>query len=370
TTIVALPADTVLVSVPPSTYRVTLLDLPQTCNLRGPVSQIEAIAQDVNTAIFRFSAYCQAQLVIENLNSGVLRDGEFVYRIRDSLGDERVGLIGGADTLLFDGLSPGTATVRLSHVSENCIIVTNGGAEQRILIPALGGAVAAFRVACSDPRASPILVAASVSVKDGFSGVVFHAKDPDRDLDRLHWDITDCRRRSLLPKGGRVRNGLNSGRTIEADSITALAVFETGMNDVDLIDGCVSLRVEDRFGNSSPFLELPIRRTARGSAPFPLRFNAALVGTAAIRTALEADDPEGDFLGVVATARLRDGVLFPKDGQPDIGVFNTTGYLDDDLPDVLLGNGRPPYTDYLAIILYLFDHEGNFVRIEDSDLFR
>jgi hypothetical protein len=34
-----------------------------------------------------------------------------------------------------------------------------------------------------------------------------------------------------------------------------------------------------------------------------------------------------------------------------------------------LGSGRPPYYDYYAVILYLFDDQGNFSRIEDDDLF-
>jgi hypothetical protein len=104
--------------------------------------------------------------------------------------------------------------------------------------------------------------------------------------------------------------------------------------------------------------------------PFPLSFNSVFVGTRALRTSLSADDPDGDFLGVFATALLRDGVLFPPDGRPDVGVFNTTGYLDTRLPDVLLGDGRPAYTDYLGVIIYLFDEAGHFRRLEDHDLFQ
>lgn len=370
TTIAALPADTVILSVPPSTYRVTILDLPTTCAVRGQASQVEAIAPETNTSLFRFVVFCRAQLVIENLVDGVFKDRDYVYRIRDASGQERLGLIGPADTLLFDRLAPGAATVRLSHVSENCVVLTDGGPEQAVQIPATGGAVAAFRVLCSDPRQAPALDWVATSLRDGVSGVLYHARDPNRDLDRLYWDLTDCRRRSLLRRGGRIRAGLGTGRTVLADTVTAMVAFETGMADAELAAACVSLRLEDQFGNSSGVTEVPVNSPGRGRPPFPLTFNAVLVGTQAIRTTLAADDPDGDFAGVFATARLRDGILSPPDGQPDIGVFNTIGYLDTALPDVLLGNGRPTYLDYLAIVVYLFDRNGNLTRVEDNDLFR
>jgi hypothetical protein len=67
--------------------------------------------------------------------------------------------------------------------------------------------------------------------------------------------------------------------------------------------------------------------------------------------------------------RRRVGEAGTPDGQPDIGVYNTAGFTDVLLPTVPQGSGRPPYYHYYAVILYLFDDQGNFSRIEDDDLF-
>ena len=80
-------------------------------------------------------------------------------------------------------------------------------------------------------------------------------------------------------------------------------------------------------------------------------------------------DPDGDFAGVFVAARLRDGILSPPDGQPDIGIYNVAGYLVPNLPDLPL-TSRIQYGDVLAIIVYLVDAAGNFTRLEDSDVFR
>ena len=77
-----------------------------------------------------------------------------------------------------------------------------------------------------------------------------------------------------------------------------------------------------------------------------------------------------NFAGTFVAARLRDGILFPADGNPDIGVFNAVGYEGVQLPVVPLGNGRPEYYDYYGVIVYLFNANGNFTRLEDNDLFR
>jgi hypothetical protein len=97
-------------------------------------------------------------------------------------------------------------------------------------------------------------------------------------------------------------------------------------------------------------------------------FNARFANTASLVSSLQVGDP--GYAGVFATALLRDGILFPADGTPDVGVFNPSGYEDVILPTVPLGGGRPQYFDYLGVTVYLFDQRGNFTRVEDNDLFQ
>ena len=83
--------------------------------------------EGINTAICRFTVLCKGQLIIESLTDGQFQDREFVYRVRDSAGQERVGLIGGGDTVLLDRLSPGVAEVRLASFRHS------GGPEEEAL---------------------------------------------------------------------------------------------------------------------------------------------------------------------------------------------------------------------------------------------
>lgn len=369
TTLTLAPADTVILPVPPATYRVTLDGLPAKCRIQGGESQEVVIPEGANTALLRFLVLCEAQLLIENLVEGLLADSEFVYRVADGAGAERVGLIRANDTVLLDGFVPGSHTVRLTHVAPNCHVVSDGGDTRTVAIPASGTAALALRVACSDPPHAPELLGVAARYQDGASTVLFRARDPDRDIERYHWDLTDCHRTSVLPGGERIRTGLASGRTANLDTVIVMGAAEPGLPDAETQSRCMAIRVVDLAGNTSAVVETPIA-PPDGAPPGVTGFNATFLGTQAIRTVLQADDPDGDFLGVFAAARLRDGVLGPHDGRPDFGVFNPSGYLGSALPDVPLGGSRPPYTDYYSIILFLFDQRGNVRRVEDTDLFR
>jgi hypothetical protein len=362
--------DTLLLSVPPATYEVSIADVPPECRVQANATKQSAVlVAETNTAILRFVVFCRAQLVIENLTSGQQPDDAFVLRIDGPSGGQRVDLIGAQDTVLLDGLEPGRTTVRLGHVAQNCEVVSDHGPVREVVVTATGGVDLAFRVACSDPAARPTLKEVAASYQGGVNGFVLHAVDPNRDIERYFWDLTDCHRNSLIGDGGRTRGGLSRGRTGNLDSIVVIGLHEVELPDSIATRGCVALRVEDVFGNSSAIVEAPLRPRG-GAKPFPLAFNASLFDQIAIRTLLLADDPDGDYLGFFGTARLNDGTLGPTDGRSDIGIFNTAGYLGTTVPEVPLGSGRPVGQAYQAIILYLFDRTGQFRRIEDSDLSR
>jgi hypothetical protein len=369
TTLIAAPSDTILLSVPPASYQVTLKGLPPKCRVQGDSAQSVVIPEGTNTALLRFLVICEAQVFLENLTEGQGIDPEFIYRVRDAGGIERVGLIRANDTLLLDGFTPGSHTLLLTHVASNCQVVSDGGNQIDLQIQATGTTNLALRVACSDPAQQPELLSVAGSYHGGVSGFVFTARDPDKDIERFVWDLTDCHRRSVLQQGGRIRSGLSVSRIARQDTVVILGAYEVGAPDTDMQSRCVAIRVVDQYGNSSELVQAPLSGET-GEPPFVLSFNASLLGTQVIRTSVAASDPEDDFLGIFAAARLRDGVLGPADGKPDFGVFNPVGYLGSALPDLPLGDGRPPYTDYYSIILFLFDQRGNFRRVEDLDLFR
>jgi hypothetical protein len=369
TTIVAQPRDTVFLRLPVATYEVALSGLPTWCKSRYGPQQDVAVFDPPSTSLARYFVSCLAPLTIHVSNEGPgAPDPEIVYRLRGGGGD-RLGILHPHDTIRFDHLTPGDYELGLSLVAENCLVTGNGGAEPRITVPDGGGAELTLRISCSDPARQPHLMHTAATFRDGVSAFVLRVKDADRDIERYFWDITDCRRTSVLPGGTRVRRGLSSGRTHNLDTITVVAAFETGLTAADVAGRCTALRVEDQYGNSTPVVELPIRDVP-GAAPSASLFNAFTIGTLAIRTELAVGDGDGDFVGVFAAARTRDGVLFlPPDADPDVGIYNAAGYLGSFVPELSLGS-RIQYGDVYAVIVYLIDEAGHVTRLEDSDVLR
>jgi hypothetical protein len=124
----------------------------------------------------------------------------------------------------------------------------------------------------------------------------------------------------------------------------------------------------DQQGNQSPVVEQPLEMRSP-LAPSAGAFNAHFQGIVAVHTSLQIQDPDGDFVGVFAAARIRDGLLGPPDGVPDLGVFTATGYVGAQVPDLALG-GLLTYQDVYGIVVYVFDGAGHFTRLEDDDLFQ
>lgn len=361
------PQDTVIVPVKPATYRITISGLPSHCRVRDGPEIYLLVPEGSNTAVWRYQISCESLITLTTGTDGPSPDAAYVWSLRSGGATARSGILEANDTLLLDGFAPGDYELELAHVADNCVVTSDGGRRQRFAISGAGGSRADFRVVCSDPAKRPSILLFHSSYHDGTSGFMFRAADPDGDVERYFWDITDCSGKSVLADGGRQRRGLLVATPAGPDTITVFGAIELGLPDQDLLGRCTSLRVQDEYGNSTPILEEPIGNEA-GTGPLPDRFNARFATTASLTTELAIS--AADFAGVFAAARLRDGVLFPADGRPDVGVFNATGFEDTLIPTVPLGGGRPPYYDYSAVILYLFDAEGNFTRLEDADLFQ
>jgi hypothetical protein len=369
TVVDAAPDDTVILRLPPATYTVLVDGLPSFCGARYGVEQRVQVPDPPSTSIARYFVYCTAPLTLTTATDGPMPDDGYVYEIGRGGDPLRSGFLAATDTAYIEGLPAGAYVIRLRHVAPNCVVTTSGGDRSAVSVLPEGGASTAFRVECSDPARRPTMLAFASSYRDGVSAFYARAADPDGDVERYAWDLTDCHGTSVLPEGARIRRGLSSGATAGLDTVEIVAAFELGLPDADLVGRCTALRVMDEYGNTTPFHEEPIGGEA-GAPPRIQSFNALLRGTTAIRVTLVADDPDGDFVGTFAAARLRDGILGPADGNPDYGIYHPAGYVGTALPDLPVNSSRIRYDDVLAIIVYVVDRAGNFVRLEDTDTFQ
>jgi hypothetical protein len=258
--------------------------------------------------------------------------------------------------------------VRLLSVQPNCVVVNQGGQRRSVEVPDAGGADVWFRLSCGDPAGTPHLLEFSGSYRAGTAGFYFRASDPNHDIERYVWDLTDCRGRSLLPGGAQLRRGLSSGRTARQDTVVVLGAFDVGLPDDSVAGGCLGLRVMDQYDNSTPMVEEAIGNE-RGTPPVAIRFNAVRFSDLSLRTDLAVSDAENDFLGTFVAAVIVDGVLGPANGQADIGYYNASGYLGAGIPDLPF-SGRVGWQDARSLVVYLIDRQGLVTRIQDIDLSR
>lgn len=368
TVISAAPTDTIIFPVQPATYSVELDGVNPQCRVRDGTLQEVVVPVGINTSLVRYVIDCQSLMEVVTLTDGTQIDSSFVWVLETADGARRVGLLGGVDSLTFNSLPSGPAVFELADVASNCAVTSSGGARRAVTVESTGGLRLEFRIVCSDPTRRPDLTEVVLSYHDGTAGIFFRARDPDRDLERYVWDFTDCQRRSLLPAGPRSRPGLGAGRTGNQDTVTVWATFELGWPDDSAVGRCAALWVVDQQGNQSPVVEQPLEMRSP-LAPSAGAFNAHFQGIVAVHTSLQIQDPDGDFVGVFAAARIRDGLLGPPDGVPDLGVFTATGYVGAQVPDLALG-GLLTYQDVYGIVVYVFDGAGHFTRLEDDDLFQ
>ncbi len=361
------PRDTVIIPVKPATYRVTISGLPSQCRVQDGAEIYLLVPEGSNTAVWRFLISCQSLITLTTGTDGYAPDDAYIWELKQGGAPVRSGIVGGNDTVRLDGFPPGDYSVELAHVADHCVISSDGGARRPFTTSGGGGARADFRVMCSDPAHRPELLFFAASYHDSTSGLTFRVADPDGDVERYFWDITDCHGTSAITDGRRQRRGLLLRAPSGPDTLTVFGAIELDLPLGQLAGRCTSIRVQDEYGNTTPVVERPIP-AAPAAGPQPALFNARLTTTTTLTTQLQVT--AASYAGAFAAATLRDGILFPPDGRPDLGVFNALGYPDDVLiPTVPLGGGRPQYYDYYSVIVYLFDAQGNFSRFEDDDLF-
>jgi hypothetical protein len=363
------PKDTTIVSLKPGNYAVVADSLPNRCIIpRGGNEQGITLLETDNTGIIRWSIECRTLVSIAVLSDGFDVDREFVFRVRSTSSPDKTGIIAANDTVSYDDLSDGNYTVDIGGVADNCTVTSDGGARQRIKVERTGGAAIVFRVICSDPAHRPQILSFVAGYDLGASVFTFKVVDPEHDIEGYYFDITDCDGNSILPQQReRIRRGLRGGRGAGTDdTLTVVGAFEFGYPPSEVQGKCAELRVFDNATNQSAIAVYKFG-SGTGSAPFVRFFNAQLVGQALITSALEASDPDGDIVGHFVLVRLRDGVLGPTDGEPDLGSMDPVGYLGLDVP-VIPTTGRIKWDDVYSVIVYVVDSKGNMTRVQDDDL--
>lgn len=368
----ATPRDTVIFSVQPATYTVEISDVPASCGVRDGTLQFALVPPRTNTTLARFSIVCRNALTLITLSDGLVPDSSYIYAV--TRGDTAIsaGQIAANDTLLIDGLKPGDYTVTLRHVAAHCVVLSDGGDNATFRLTDKGGHRLVFRITCSDEKRRPRLVEFRGSYDRGSVGYFIRVFDPNRDIDHYSWDITDCRRKSILPGGPRRRGALLGFENVSfRDTATIIGAHDVGLPDSTLRKACQAVSVHDEYINVTEVVEIPLLPRRVDRSPVATTFNVVYIGTVGMRIVLNVQDPDNDFLGVFVIYTLRDGIVaLPPDGEPDRVLFQPPGQLGSEIRDIPFNVGFGTWTDYYGAIVWLLDKAGNMTRLEDRDPFR
>ncbi len=369
TTFRASARDTVIIPVAAATYRVDISDVPPTCGIRDGSAQAIVVPPNTNTSVIRFSLTCAPSLVVAAFVDGFRADSDFVVTVRDSVGRETAAILPANDTIRLDGLAPGRYDVILRHVSDNCTITSDGGATVPVFIRPAGGAFVPFRVVCASPAQRPRIALLAGSYSGGSFGYVIRAVDPDRDIEQTFVDITDCNQRTVLPGGGQRRSPFSGQPNVSGrDTAVIVGAYDIAIPDSLLANRCLGAWVADSRGNTSAYVEMPIRPSNAAQRPVVNPLNGRRNGTRSILVDVSVSDPNADFVGLFVVYLLRDGVLTTANGQPDRVVLQPAGTLGTTIPEFLVNIGFGNFNDYFGVIVYAVDRAGNLTRVEDLQL--
>ncbi len=367
----ATPADTIILSVEPATYVVEIGGIPSTCAIRDG-AQVLVVPPNTNTTVARFTVICRNAITISVLSDGQRMDSGYVYTVEGKNGIVNAGPLAPNDTVLLDNVPPGKYDVSLRLVEDNCTVVSDAGARIPVEIQPSGGATLNFRVTCSELSRRPRIVSFKGSYHAGGVGFVLRVVDPDRDVERYAWDVTDCHRRSVLPGSQRRRGGFSGWPNVTGQDTTLIVgAYEIPLSETEIRGRCMAVYAGDERGNISGILEVPLNPRNPFASPGALRFNALFLGQQSLRVLLDAIDPDDDYVGAFIYYNVRDGILVrPPDGLPDRLVFQPPGVVDRQLSDLPFGIGYGAWNDYLSVTVFMVDRAGNTTRIEDGDLFQ
>lgn len=371
TIVTASPRDTIILPVSPATYGVELEGFPEKCPVRDGGARVAVVAAGASSAIVRYSVTCELMLTVELVTRGVNPPADVRWRLTgpgvDRLKSGRLD-----DTLYFDDIRAGTYTFEVRDLPRRCQVTSPGRDGRRdIVVPANGGVFVQMSVECYDEAARPRIVSARSSSIRGAAALYMSYTDRQYDTDAVEWDITDCNGRSLLPKGSVTRRGVMAPARTIRDTMEFVTVLETTLSDESLSSACSRLRLLDRAGNSSEYLEMPLQ-SATGRPPRFTTFNAILMGFASLDMTFSVDDPDNDVVGFVAGYTLRPGALSGVANGPEDRVFlRSIGYPGTFVPSLEIGTAfLPPASDWRSGFLYVVDRGGNVVYLADYDLTR
>lgn len=362
--------DTVVLSLPPSTYEVERLDVPSRCALDPATPQEAVLFPNTNTTVVRLNLACQPSLVVTFGMEGEAPRAPVVFEHVAPGAASRTRSVSLTDTLVLDALAPGAHRLGVSALPSNCLFVSPGGADtQPVDVPAAGGVRAELRVHCALAAQRPQVRSFGASVVDTTVAFTLRATDPDRNLDRYVFDLTDCAGRSRFPTGARSRTGLLPAFGPSADTSVVVAAFDAEVPRDTLLASCLAVRVIDRDGNSSAISSRRLGPPIAARAPVLQQFDAFFVTRDRMDLVASATDPDGDLEGSFVLLQFRDGSITGVfDGRPDVGILNTIGFPRTMLPTVPAGAGRPQFEDYAAVALVVVDRAGNATRRVDTRL--
>lgn len=372
TTFRASPQDTVILPVVAATYRVDVSDVPATCDVRDGRARAVVVPPNTNTSLVRFFVTCSPGLTVVTGTDGPTADPDYVVSAIGPGGTAFAAVLTANDTVRFAQMPPGEYEVSLRLVSSDCVVTSDGGQTLRTNVQSGATTLVRFRIVCSNPERRPRILGLVNSFHEGAIGYSLTAFDPNRDVLRSYVDVTDCNRRSLLSGGALLRSGLLLSTSVfDRDTARILGAYDVPLTDAALQGRCLAVWVEDNQGNISPIVELPLRRRDAARAPAFPSFNGLLNGTRSVTVTAEPTDPQGDYLGTFLVYLVRDGVLTTANGQPDRVLVDPAGLFGPRLnTELAVGIGFGAWNDYLGVILYGIDAEGNMTRVVDLDLFR
>lgn len=364
-TVRAAPNDTIVRAYPLATYDVIVDGVPEACTSRFGRGRRAVITSPGNTSIARFNFICNALLTVTVYADGRQVDSSYVWTATGPTGTQ-FGEAGAGDTIRLDSVGAGDYSVELGHIAENCVILSDGLRRQTVPIEPPRASTVNFRIRCSDPAQSPRVVHMGSSIRDGVSSFYAEVVDPERGLAAYAWNVTDCLGNTLLPMAGVTRDQLRFERVARADTTRIVATVRLPASVADIGRACTALLFTDMQGNTTAWIE---ERNGNeiGRPPIVSSFDVVHQHGALI-TSLSISDPDDDLAGAFMTLTLRDGTLTKADGEPDVGIYNVSGYLSpEDIPPLRLGRTAFDVSDVLSVVVDVIDRAGNRTRAIDTN---